>query len=176
MKLSGESANFEMDTGLITLGANETISLFRTQQVNMRTVLGEMMDKYEKFLIIFNSLGATTGTAGLTYTAGTITGQNQTAVWTLGLSGLDFICNTVNGQLSNIGYFPTRFNLPVNASLFENSRTYNGVMFVRPKNDVVTITAAPYLIRGGGAGIAVAPAAGATVDFNLSFTIYGLID
>lgn len=175
MKLSGESANFEIDTGIITLGANETISLFRTQEVNMRTVLGEMIDKYEKFLIIFNSLGATT-TGLSSYTAGTITGQNQTAVWTLGLSGLDFICNTVNGQLSNVGYFPTRFTLPLSGSSFENSRTYNGVMFVRPKNDIVTITAAPYLIRGGGAGVAVASANGGTVDFNLSFTIYGLTD
>lgn len=177
MKLSGESANFEVDTAIITLGANESIALFRTQQVNMRTVLGEMIDKYEKFFIIFNSIGATTTTAGLTYTAGAITGQGNTAVWSLGISGdLNFLSNTVNGQLSNIAYFPTRFTLPVNGSSFVNATSNNGVMFQKPNNDIVTITAAPYLIRGGGAGVAVAPAAGATVDFNLSFTIYGLTE
>lgn len=178
MKLSGESANVEFDTGIITIPASGTYPLFLTQAVNMRTILGDMFDKYEKFLIVFNSLGATSTGTGLTYSAGTITGQGNTVTWTLGMFGdLQFISNSVNGQLSNIAYFPTRFTLPVVGSVIANSSCTAGITFAKPKNDVVTLTMAPYLIRGGGAGIAVSPAGNSTtIDVNLNFTVYGLIE
>lgn len=176
MKLSGETANVEFDTGVITIAASGTYPLFLTQTVNMRTMLGDMFDKYEKFLMVFNGIGATATGGGLTYNAGTIVGQGNSVTWTLGMFGdLQFISNSVNGQLSNIAYFPTRFTLPVNGSTITNSSNNAGITFAKPKNDVVTLTMAPYLIRGGGAGIAVSPAGNpTTIDVNFNFTVYGL--
>lgn len=182
MKLSGESANLEFDTGPVLVAANTSRSLFLTQTFNIRSALGDMFDKYDEFLMVFNSLGASaTSVAANTYTGGAVTNQTQTAVWTTGIFGdLQFINNTVNGQISNIAYFPPRYTLPVStvaasANVFFNFPINNGVTFLKPQNDFVTLTITPYLIRTGGAGSVVAGASDLTIDVNLSFTIFGLI-
>jgi hypothetical protein len=140
-----------------------------------------MMDKYDKFLMVFNSIGATaSATTANSYTGGTVANQTQTAVWTTGIFGdLQFVANSVNGQLSNIGYFPPRYTLPIAVSSpnsFSNFTINNGIVFLKPKNDNVTITISPYLIRGGGAGVVVAGTADLTIDINMSFTVFGLIE
>jgi hypothetical protein len=175
MRLSAESANVEFDTGPIEIPISSTYPLFLTQQINMRTVLGDMLDKYNKFMMVFNGI-ASTSSAAMTYSAGTVTTINNTAAWTCGMSGdLQFVGNTVNGQLSNIAYFPTRFTLAANGSNITNASCINGVVFLKPSNSIVTINVAPYLIRGGGAGSVVTSGANSvTYDVNFSFTIFGL--
>lgn len=111
MKISGESANLEFDTGPMTIPANQSRSLFIIQSFNIRNVLGDMFDKYDKFLMVFNSIGANANSnLANTYTGGTVVAQTNTSIWTTGIFGdLQFVCNSVNGQLSNIGYFPPRY-------------------------------------------------------------------
>jgi hypothetical protein len=179
MKISGESANLEFDTGSLLVPANTSRALFITQTFNIRNALGDMMDKYDKFLMVFNSIGASaSGTTANTYTAGAVAGQNQSSVWTTGIFGdLQFVGNSVNGQLSNIGYFPPRYTLPVAVSSpnsLSNFTINNGIVFLKPKNDTVTITITPYLIRTGGAGVVVAGTTDLTLDINMSFTVFGL--
>jgi hypothetical protein len=182
MKLSGETANLEFDTGPLLVPATTTRDLFLTQTFNMRAALGDMFDKYDEFLMVFNSIGASATSASTnTYTGGVVTNQNQTAVWSTGIYGdLQFTNNTVNGQISNIGFFPPRYTLPVStvaasANVLFNFPINNGVTFLKPQNDFVTLTITPYLIRSGGPGSVTAGATDLTIDINLSFTVFGLM-
>jgi hypothetical protein len=184
MKLSGETANLEFDTGPLLVPATTTRDLFLTQTFNMRAALGDMFDKYDEFLMVFNSIGASASSASTnTYTGGggAVTNQNQTAVWSTGIYGdLQFTNNTVNGQISNIAFFPPRYTLPVStvaasANVLFNFPINNGVTFLKPQNDFVTLTITPYLIRSGGAGSVTAGASDLTIDINLSFTVFGLM-
>lgn len=181
MKLSGESANLEFDTGPVLVPATTSRALFLTQTFNIRAALGDMFDKYDEFLMVFNSIGASANAAtASSLSAGSITAQTNVAVWTLGISGdLAFTNNTVNGQISSIGYFAPRFTLPIavtSPNLSINFPINNGVTFLKPNNDFVTLTMAPYLIRGGSPGSAVAGTTDLTIDTNLSFTVFGLIN
>jgi len=182
MKLSGETANLEFDTGSLLVPANTSRDLFLTQTINLRNCLGDMFDKYDEFLMVFNSLGSSaTSSSTNTYSTPTVASLNQSAIWSLGIYGdLQFTSNTLNGQISNIGYFPPRFTLPVStvsasANVFFNFPINNGITFKKPQNDFVTITLTPYLIRAGGAGSVVAGASDLTIDTNMSFTIFGLM-
>ena len=140
MKLSGECANFEIETGQVAIIANIVYPFVITNTVNMRTVLGDMYNKYNKFYIVFNSYAGFTGSNTISYTTLNTTGTGA-FIWTLGMSGdLRFISNTVNGQITSVGYFPLRFTLPINGYGFLNGTTTNGLVFERPNNETVTIT------------------------------------
>lgn len=174
MKISGECANVDLDTG--ARGSATTTYEFNTLSfsVDMRQVLGDMYDKYEHFEIIFNGIG---GWANATsWTAGGITNIANTATWTLGMSGLDWEASTYNGQLSNLVYFPNRFTLPTGGYGATNFSTNNGIMFRKPTSPFVTLNITPYLTRGGQPAIAVVTTGTASIDFNFSFSIYGLYD
>ena len=47
MRISGESANLEIETGALVVPATESRDLFLTQTFNMRNALGDMFDKYD---------------------------------------------------------------------------------------------------------------------------------
>jgi hypothetical protein len=171
MKLSDETANLEFDTLPQTIVAGTTVPLQISQQVNWRTVLGDMYNKYDKFLMVFNSFGGFSGSSSMNYNGG---GNNL--VWTIGItSDISFLSNTVNGQLSSIAYFPTRFTLPINGFGLTNSSTTTGVVFQKPQNATSRLTIALYQIRGG-APCVIGTTVNTTYDYNFSFTIFGLSD
>jgi hypothetical protein len=178
MKLSGECANFEIDSGNITLAADTSIPFVITNKVNMRSVLGDMYNKYKKFYIQLNSLsGFATSAVGYTAISPPTVPSGQTGlVWTLGMSGdLRFLSNTVNGQPSSIGYFGLRFTLPVNGYATTNApATGYGIVFELPPNESVTINLTPYQVRGGTAAILGVVGVTGIFDFNFNFSIYGL--
>lgn len=179
MKLSGECANFEIDTG----GTNyfnapfTGIDMTFTLNVDMRQVLGDLYQKYDKFLIVFNGIGMFSALSGFVSSNGA-TGLNNTAVWTLGMSGLDWINNSYNGNMNTIAYFPNRFTMPTNNYAVTNSISNNGVCFRRPDNPYVKLTVAPYLTRNGGYALGAQSATSGTGgwDINYSFTIFGLTE
>lgn len=173
MKLSGECANLDLDTGSRSSGTTTLEISSITIPVDMRQVLGDMYDKYEHFEIIFNGIGGWSNATS--YSAGTITGLTNTATWNLGMIGLDWEASTYNGQLSNVAYFPNRFTLPIGGYGSSNFSTNNGIMFRKPYSPYVTLNVTPYLTRGGGPATVVASAT-AQIDLNFSFSIYGLYD
>jgi len=174
MKVSGECASLDLDVG--SRGATTQIDLSMSFNVDMRQLLGDMYEKYDHFLIIFNSIGGWSNATSYSTTSGT-TGIAATATWTLGMTGLDWEATTYNGLISNLAYFPTRFTLPVGGYGSVNFVNNSGVCFRKPLNPYVTLTIAPYLTRGNSSGIAVVAAGNtAQVDFNYSFSIYGLYD
>lgn len=62
MKQSAESANMVLESNLITFQPNTPIQF--TYNVDMKTVLGDMYDKYKYFKIVLNS---TEGFGGAAY-------------------------------------------------------------------------------------------------------------
>jgi hypothetical protein len=172
MRLSSESANLEFDTLNQTITAGQSIPLQISQQVNWRTVLGEMYDKYNNFLIVFNSFGGWTG-ANMTYNG---SAASNALIWTVGMtSDIQFLGNTVNGQLSNIAYFPTRFNLPsANGYNLVNSPLNNGIVFQKPYNSTSQLNVSVYQIRNGIQCLLGVSTGASTYDYNFSFSIYGL--
>ncbi|MFY7886952.1 MAG: hypothetical protein ACOVOV_19120 [Dolichospermum sp.] len=172
MKLSAESANLEFDTFNQTINAGQSIPLQISQQVNWRTVLGDMYDKYDNFLIVFNSFGGFTGT-NMTYNG---SAASNTNVWTAGItSDIQFLGNTVNAQLSSIAYFPTRFALPSgNGYSLVNSTINNGIVFQKPYNSTSQINVSVYQVRNGTQCLLGVSTGSSTYDYNFSFSIYGL--
>ncbi len=172
MRLSAESANLEFDTFNQTITAGQSVPLQISQQVNWRTVLGDLYDEYDKFLIVFNSYGGWTG-ANVTYNG---SAAANALVWTVGMtSDVQFLGNTVNAQLSPIAYFPTRFNLPsANGYGLVNSTTNNGVVFKKPYNSTSQLNVSIYQIRNGTQCVLGVSTGASTYDYNFSFSIYGL--
>lgn len=169
MRLSGETANLEFDSGNVVFPQNTPTSVAITASLNLRTALGDMYNKYNKFLMVLNSFGGFAG-AVVTYTS-----QGSPAIATIGISGdLPFISNSLNGQISSVAYFPLRFTLPSNGYNSTNSTIQNGVVFQKPANDVAEVTITPYLVRGGAIALINCASANSIYDFNYSFTIYGL--
>ncbi len=108
MKISGECANLELDTGTITVASGLTYDLSLISfDVDLRQILGTMYDKCEKFLIVFNSLGSWRNATSWSSSTGT-TGITATGSWSLGMSGLNWESNTYNGQLSNVAFSPIK--------------------------------------------------------------------
>lgn len=173
MKLSGESANFELDKGLVSSGL--TIPFLINETIDLRIVLGDMYDKYDKYVIIFNSIGGWTNANSWATSLGA-SAINQTGSWSLGMEGLPWNNSTSNSNMTSMALFPNKFNLPIVGYGTQNATYSNGISFRKPANSIVTLTYAPYLTRTGGYAIAVATSGVVSIDFNLSFTIYGLSD
>jgi hypothetical protein len=71
MKISGECANFEVDTGSITYAAAFTNQdMTYNVNVDMRQVLGDLYNKYNKFIIVFNGISMWGGVTGYATTTG----------------------------------------------------------------------------------------------------------
>jgi hypothetical protein len=176
MKLSGECANFEIDTGSVTYASTFTSeNMAFTVSVNMKQVLGELFERYKKFMIVFNGISMWGNVTGYTTTTG-VTGLTNAAVWTLGMTGLNWINNSYNGLSNNVGFFPNRFTMPTaNGYSNTNATANNGICFDKPASNQVTITVVPYLTRQGGTAQASGSATGGW-DINYSFTIFGLIE
>lgn len=175
MRLSGESANLEFDTDNIRFNANTTTDIFIFQQINLRVALGSMYNKYNKFYMVFNSIASFNGSLP-TYSAGDVSGVTTVTGWLIGVSGLDFINNSVDGVISKTALFPLTFPLALNGYKDGgDSLTSNGVVFNKPSNDIQDIAIQPYLVRGLQP-CKVVNSSGSTQigDYNFSFTVYGL--
>lgn len=171
MKQSFECANLEFDYNYAS-GSAFTQSMTYSTQIDLIQVLGPMYNKYDYFIIYFNSIG--TWCAVTSYSAGTAVSLNATAMWTLGVSGLSWYNVNYNGNPNNLAFFPDRFTLPINNYSGYNSGIQSGLVF-RKSNPIVNLSISPYLVRTGSSANAVNTANGG-YDINLSFTIYGLYD
>ena len=175
MKLSAESANLEFDSFPVNFSAGQTYNVGFNGDVNWRTVLGDMYNKYDYFYIVFTSFGGFSSTNNMSYTAGSITGIS-TGAWQMAISGdIQFLSNSGNGQLTNVGIFPDLFALPLNGNIFLNSTINNGIIFRKPSNSISRITIAPYFLINNQPAVAVVSTGSAQVDYNYGFTIYGMI-
>jgi hypothetical protein len=175
MRLSAESANLEFDSLPVFFSAGTSYNVGFNGDVNWRTVLGDMYNKYDYFYIAFNSFAGFSSSGSMTYNAGSITGITGGA-WSMAISGdIQFVSNSDNGQLTNVGIFPDLFTLPVNGSSSLNSPINNGIIFRKPLNSTSRITIAPYFLINNQPAVAVLSTGSAQIDINYSFVIYGMI-
>lgn len=176
MKISGECANLDIDTGSAFTPSGLTLDITYLIDVDLRQVLGTMYHKYEKFMIIFNGVGGWTSASSWSSSTN-VAGINATGSWSLGMSGLNWAFNTYNGSITDVAFFPNKITLPISGYGTTNVPNYrNGIVFRKPSNSVVSLKIVPYLTRSNGTAIAVVTTGSPTVDFNYSFSIYGLTD
>jgi hypothetical protein len=164
MKQSSESSNFvlEIQQSNIPIG-NVIEGIFNN--INMAQVLGNMYYKYKYFKIVLNSYCGWVNT-GATY--------SPTNVVYVGLTGLNFINTTYNGQLSNIARFPNAIILPPNGGNVANfSIDNNGIVFRKPDSPVVNLRLS-LLNPRNSSPLTVLNILSTGLNFN--FTIYGLYE
>lgn len=173
MRLSAETANLEFDTFVRPIQLGVPFPLEFNDDINWRTVLGDMYDKYDYFYIVYNSFGGFSG--NMTYSAGSITGITAAGLWSMTITGdLQFVSNSFNGQLTNVGIFPDLTTLPANGYYFLNSTINNGIIFRKPLNSTSRVVITPYFMLNNEPALAIAVGGATQIDFNMSFTIYGL--
>ena len=184
MKISGECANLELDCVINPPGGSTQQSdITVTYNINFRQLLGDMYGRYDEFMIVFDGIGGWSNATSYNTTNSVLTpsgypaisGVNATGSWSLGMIGLDWKYYSYNGNLSNIGLFPNKFNLGVSGYTTTNFGTTNqGLVFRKPQNGNIQLTISPYLTRTQGTCVAVTTGANIMVDFNYNFSIYGL--
>lgn len=174
MKLSAESANLEFSNTYV-FPINTTRDIFVFQQFNLRLALGALYDKYNKFYMVFNSTSSFIG-GTTTYSSGSVTGITNPVAWLIGVSGFDFINNSIDGVLSKTALFPVTISLANNGYSSSNTQTMNGVVFTKQSNSIQDITIQPYLVRGLQPGKAVTVTTQQLGSYAFNFTVYGLED
>lgn len=174
MKLSGETANLEIDyTNTFIAGTTQQIDIIRN--VNMRQLLGEMYDKYKKFYIVFTGIAGNSTTGNLTYSAGAITGMSNAAGWLLRMSGLDFVNNTIDGSITRLPLFPLGFAMPFNGyTTGASTSTQNGIVFNKEMNDNTTLIFTPVLNKNLQPCVGSQVTTSGILSLTLNFSIYGL--
>ena len=177
MRLSGETANLEFDRLIIITPSTGPVPLEFNNNINWRTVLGDMYDKYDFFYIVYNSSGGFSSTNLMTFSAGPIEGITASGLWSMAITGdLTFVSNSVNGQLTNVGIFPDLLTFPVNGYTFVNTTINNGIIFRKPLNSTSQVVITPYFILNNQPAIINVSSGNAQLDINISFTIFGISD
>lgn len=174
MKLSSECAILELDSLLVTVPLNTTQIVEVASDVNLRIVLGDMYNKYNKFLIVLNSFG---GYCTLPNGGGYNGGNNVVSTpYSVVMAGLPFTQNSYNGQLQTSAIFPAKVTLPVFGNSVTNSPVQRGVVFTKPGYEQTRLVCNFYATRSNTIATIVTTNAQYSYDFNLNFAIYGLYD
>lgn len=154
MDLSVNLANVLFTYNVSTPGAGIATSEF-SRTINLRNVIGpQEYDKSEFFEMSFNNYSSSNFMETLfTNELGAISSAN---IIKLGVSGLPFVGNSYNGQVSNFALFPQVFQVSghpsaINSTFRANNFPYprqRCIKFRKPANPEVTLTFAFYTVRG----------------------------
>lgn len=154
MDLSVNLANVLFTYNVSTAGPDIATSEF-SRTINLRNVIGaQEYDKSEFFEMSFNNYSSSNFIETIfTNELGAISTAN---VLKLGVSGLPFVSNSFNGQVSNFALFPQVFQVSghpslINATFRANNFPYprqRSIKFRKPANPEVTLTFAFYTVRG----------------------------
>ncbi len=158
MKQSDENATFQFYCSGIST----------TSYVNLREMLGDMLDRYNTFKIVFNNLS--------TYNDATsFSGGNYTSIR---LTGFNFIHSTYQNNTGSLGYaiIPYIFALNPNSQTLANNTNDSGICFAKPSSDKINLTVD--LGLAFKTPFQLLTPVGGTGAFNcyISFTVYGLYD
>lgn len=184
MNRSGECANFHMQTTFkIPINTNTAIPVLPTYKMDMRDVLGSMYNKYDKFLLILNSISYQNASSDgvsspitFTYIGNGDGPVGNNTITTIGISGLNLFSNTNNIQ--SIGIFPNKHKLSTNnGPNYDNFTSSNGITFMKSQ-PAITIQMQFYDISyfANPIGAKNTSATDDNIYYSFSFTIYGLFD
>lgn len=176
MKRSAETAHLFFDNREAWSGASSSRSTFK---VNFRDLLGNMYNKYSKFLIVLNSHSAFapdwTNAAG---TAVNVYARMSGLNWehsSYGILTAQTYQNNVMMRGNNEeAVFPQVFNLADNGVTTFNSSINTGLCFRKPTEEFTTLAILFRDIRSNKDGSSIPDGFG--YQYLMSFTIYGLYD
>lgn len=154
MDLSVNLANVLFTYNVSTPDAGIATSEF-SRTINLRNVIGaQEYDKSDFFEMSFNNYSASNFIE--TIFTNELGALSSTTVVKLGISGLPFVNNSLNGQISNFALFPQTFiasghPTAINSTFRANNFPYprqRPIKFRKPASPEVTLTFAFYTIRG----------------------------
>ena len=113
--------------------SNSTNTIFTWTNINLRTLLGDMFDKYDRYLLLLQSIS--------TAVAGTIGADNDDRCCIINMSGLSFVNSTYSQKLqSNSGYLAV---VPITFKssdyILYNYQNFSVSTFIK-QNDIVNIS------------------------------------
>jgi hypothetical protein len=154
MELSANLANLIFTYNVTTPNAGIATSEF-SRTINLRNIIGSQeYDKSEFFEMSFNNYSASNFLETIfTNEIGALSSSNALK---LGVSGLPFVSNSLNGQVSNFALFSQVFQATghpsaLNSTFRGNNFPYprqRSIKFRKPANPEVTLTFAFYTVRG----------------------------
>lgn len=180
MSKSLECANLVLDSGYLTMVQGSTIPTVQTFQINLKKALGDMYDKYDTFAICLNSV---VNYAQLsTYSTGDpdVASLGGSSVVKVGMTGLNWMSTTLNGQKQSLVLFPNAFVIGGNSAASDggygsgNFKKPNCVMFKKPATPNITLTVGFYIVRKNLA-IRLGNSSGEVrFEGNYNFSIFGI--
>lgn len=180
MSKSSEYANLVLDTGYLTQTTG-TITTLRTFNIDLKKALGDIYDKYETFAICLNSYALYDQMS--TYNTGDpdVAALGLSTTVKVGMTGLNWISSTLNGDKSTLCFFPNAFfaggGISANdggygQAVFKNP---NCIMFSKPPEPNVTLTVGLYVVKKN-LPLRVGNSAGELrLQINYNFSVYGII-
>ena len=113
--------------------SNSTNTIFTWTNINLRTLLGDMFDKYDRYLLLLQSIS--------TAVAGTIGTDNDDRSCIINMSGLSFVNSTYSQKLqSNSGYLPVvPFTFKASDYTLNNYQNFAVSTFIK-QNDIINIS------------------------------------
>ena len=180
MSKSSEYATLVLDTGYLTQASGSITSL-QTFNVNLKQLLGDMYDEYDTFAICLNSCALYSQIS--TYNTGDpeVVSLGSSTPVRVGMSGLNWLSSTMNGNKSTLLFFPNAFAIGGGISAndggygqaFFNNPKY--IMFSKPAEPNVTLTVALYVMRKNLPMRAANSAGEIRLEINYNFSIFGII-
>jgi hypothetical protein len=177
MNLSSNVSNLIV-TYDASLNVTGTITSQFSRTINLRQIIGPEYDTCEFFELSFNNYSSSNFID--TIFTNELGALSTSMPLKMGVSGLPFVQNSLNGQLSNLGLFapvflvgghPTSLNATFRANNFQTPK-FKSIKFRKPINPDVTLTFAFYTIRLTGSVVSFRNST-AAVDISqiLCFTI-----
>lgn len=183
MSKSLECATMIIDTGYNTvpLGGGSISSVY-TFNVDLRQILGDMYDKYDFFGICLNSVVNYAKISSYNLippqAPNPTFGSNGSAL--VGMTGLNWLHNTLNGIDSTLGLFPNAFQIGGGGATGDGAwgtgefKYANVIMFSKPNNPYTTLTVGLYSARNSAFIRYGNSSQDVRQQLNYNFSIFGI--
>jgi len=183
MSRSLECATMILDTGFNTVPVGSgSISSVYSFDVDFRKILGEMFDNYDVFAISLNSVINYAKISSYNMipaqTPNPTFGSNGSVL--VGMTGLNWLHNTLNGIDLTLGLFPNAFQIGGGGATSDGLwgvgefKYANSILFAKPNNPYTTLTVGLYsprnqaFVRYGNSSQDV------RLQLNYNFSIFGI--
>lgn len=185
MSKSSEYANLVLDTGYLTLPqASGTITMLQTFKINLKQVLGDIYNQFDTFAICLNSYALYSQYSS--YASGTgsdaVVNLNGNTVVKVGMTGLNWVSSTLNGNKSDLCLFPNAVAIGGGSTLPDGGgygqasfKNPNCIMFSKPPQPNVTLTVGLYNVNKNGIVRAGNSTGEVRLQINYNFSVYGII-
>jgi hypothetical protein len=170
-----------LDTGYLTSSIGASISTVQTFRVNLRQVLGDMYDEYDTFAICLNSVLNYAQISSYN-TIPNVGSVSSTLPVKVGMSGLNWMSSTLNGNKESLCFFPNAFVIGGAGTASDggygsgNFKNPNCIMFKKPPEPNVEFTVGLYSARQNGFVRGGNTSGESRIQLNYNFSIFGITE